>query len=116
MLVVKRSSFDAAHRLPGYPGKCSQLHGHHWVLEVGYEGSVNTYTGMVVDFTQLKGVLQPIVDMLDHSYLNDRVENPTAENLVGYVLELLPGLFMKAELALIRIWETETAYAEWRKE
>lgn len=114
MLVTKRVSFDAAHLLPNYPGKCSNLHGHHWVLEVGYEGHLHDNTGMVVDFVFLKGALQPLVDKLDHSNLNDYEPNPTCENLIERIFEELPKkLEGGANLALIRLWETENSYAEW---
>ena len=53
MIVSKRVSFDAAHFLPGYVGKCSQMHGHHWIVELAVAGEVNLETGMVIDFIEL---------------------------------------------------------------
>jgi len=114
MLVVKRVSFDAAHLLPYYEGKCSSLHGHHWDLEVGYQGPLHDNSGMIVDFSTLKEKLQLLVDKLDHSFLNDYEANPTCENLVERIWEELPKEIGQAKLALIRLWETGTSYAEWR--
>jgi len=57
--LVKKFSFDAAHLLPNYSGKCGRLHGHHWVVEVGVSGEIGE-NGMVVDLVVLKQALQPI--------------------------------------------------------
>jgi len=117
MLVVKRTSFDAAHFLPKYEGKCKNMHGHRWTVELGVEGPVNPWTGMVVDFTELKYFLKvKVVEVFDHKVVNDVVENPTAENIVAYIGEAWENWLRKGyqELALVRVWETEDSYAEWR--
>ena len=121
--VSKKVSFDAAHYLPGYDGKCANLHGHHWVVELGVKGPVNPETGMVVDFVALKGFLDNIVEEFDHTLLNGRVENPTAENICLYIrdraLDYYSGLghILRLEgcgLSFIRVWETEDSMAELR--
>jgi len=73
--------FDAAHFLKNYKGKCKNLHGHRWEVEV--KASVKYLKDdMVIDFAILKSV----IDDLDHKCLNDIVEfNPTAENIVKYI-------------------------------
>ncbi len=72
MTVVKRVSFDAAHYLPDYPGKCKNMHGHHWVVELGIKGAIDEETGMVVDFTLLNTLLRDkIVERFDHRLVND---------------------------------------------
>ena len=113
--VSKKVSFDAAHYLPGYDGKCANLHGHHWVVELGVKGSLDEQTGMVVDFTVLKFFLSQIQANLDHHLLNDVLPNPTAENLVFYIkskfYEQLWGL-EGVKLDFIRVWETEDSMAE----
>jgi len=115
--VSKKVSFDAAHYLPGYDGKCANLHGHHWVVELGVKGSLDEQTGMVVDFTVLKFFLSQIQANLDHHLLNDVLPNPTAENLVFYIkskfYEQLWGL-EGVKLDFIRVWETEDSMAELR--
>jgi len=127
MMVVKQFEFAAGHFLPGYPGKCANPHGHNFVLEIGVEGFVNSETGMVMDFSKLKKIVsQEIVDILDHSFLNDLKRDkfpwqmPTAENIVDWVLWKLLHLWEDSEwedgeIALVRLWETSTSYAEWRK-
>ena len=108
--VVKRISFDAAHFLPDYPGKCKNLHGHHFVVEVGVSGEVEK-DGMVIDFGQIKEFLQPIVDKFDHHLINDTIKNPTAENIAIYIKDRL-GVDKKIEF--VRVWETEDSYVEVR--
>jgi len=102
-------SFDAAHKLPFHKGKCSQLHGHTWKLVVSVKGSVNK-EGMVVDFLDIKKqVEERVISKLDHSYLNDIVENPTCENLLLWIKNALMGLEGLKKLAL---YETERSFAE----
>ena len=103
-LYLKRK-FAAAHYLPGHP-KCGQLHGHTWTVEVWLEGDVDSQTGMVVDFGEVKRE----IDLLDHTTLNDVLPYeflpPTAENLVKYFLTNLPLAYR------VRVWESDNAYAE----
>ena len=114
--IQARHHFDSAHRLRGYPGKCSNLHGHRWEVEAEVAGEQLDELGMLVDFSLLKKVLREVVDPLDHRDLCeippfDR-ENPTAENLARYIyeqlkerLESLPvGVLVK--LNLVRVWES----------
>lgn len=112
--ITKIFTFDAAHKLPDYVGKCANLHGHTYKLEVTVTGPLKD--GMVVDFGDLKKVVNNVLRHYDHAYLNDLVLNPTAENLlfrlhkeIDYELSIsgLPGL-----LSTLRLWETPTSYAE----
>lgn len=131
MMVVKQFKFEAAHNLPGYNGKCSNIHGHSYLLEIGVEGFVNSKTGMVMDFSRLKEITsREIVDILDHAFLNDLRdepgelginfpwEMPTAENMVDWiVLRLInrwDGTREGGEIIFVRLWETSTSYVEWR--
>lgn len=110
MKVCKIFTFDAAHFLPNHPGKCRNLHGHTYKLEVELEGPINPETGMVMDFGDLKQEVGGVLDKLDHHYLNDIWENPTAEQMsIGIKNELLE---MGLPVNRIRLWETATSYAE----
>lgn len=114
MIVAKKVSFDAAHWLPNHSGKCKNLHGHHWEVELAVEGPVLSETGMVIDFGDLKKFLNYIVKTLDHSFLNDTLPNPTAENICHWILEKLleddwgfdPGMW-----SWIKVWESQDSYA-----
>lgn len=117
MIVAKRIGFDAAHYLPRYSGKCGQVHGHHWVVEIGIQGKADYWTGMVVDFGELKAFLMQIKEKLDHKLVNDILENPTAENICLYIRdkfwEQSWGL-EELKLEWVKVWETEDSYVEWR--
>jgi len=69
MELMKEFQFEASHILPKHPGKCSRLHGHSWVLRVYIKGEINPETGFVMDYGDIKSVVQPLVDMLDHHHL-----------------------------------------------
>lgn len=117
--VVKRVSFCAAHFLPNYKGKCKNMHGHTWSIEVGISGEVDSESGMVVDFVWLGNVLKPILENLDHHTLNDIIANPTAENIASYIYDRIPvssNLNQPLKLEFIRVWESPDSYAEVRNE
>jgi len=83
------SHFDAAHRLPAHPGKCSKLHGHTWRVEVEVEFcDVELQDGMLMDFGVLHEIVEEQVAKLDHHYLNEALPPPclppTAEHLCDY--------------------------------
>lgn len=90
-------SFDAAHRLPCVPQghKCGNLHGHTFTVEIHLSGPLEAGNGWVMDFGDVKRMARPVVERLDHAYLNDieGLENPTSENIARWLWERLhPGL------------------------
>lgn len=100
MEITKIFTFDSAHYLTDYHGKCEKLHGHTYKLEITIEGPVQK-NGMVLDFGILKSLVQAhILDHLDHKLLNDVVENPSAEHLVIWMWKQLSPLasLLKKEL------------------
>jgi 6-pyruvoyltetrahydropterin/6-carboxytetrahydropterin synthase len=110
--LFKEFTFEAAHRLPFVaPGhKCARLHGHSYRVIVHVEGPVDTATGMVMDFADIKAAVKPIIDEhLDHYYLNDvpGLENPTSENLARWVWQKLNSLL--PSLSAIQVSETCTS-------
>lgn len=99
--------FDAAHKLPHLLNKCKNLHGHTYKVEIQVKGeSVN---GMVIDFHDLKHDIQFLIDRLDHSYLNDIIQIPTAENLCEYIYQNIP---FRDRICFLRVWESSSTYAE----
>lgn len=116
MEIFKRFTFEAAHRLPNVPAghKCARLHGHSFAVSIVVDGPVGESSGWVMDFGDLKAAMQPIIDRLDHYYLNEipGLENPTAENVARWIWrELKPSL---PGLVRIELHETCTAGCVYR--
>lgn len=89
MKILKAFTFDAAHRLPNLPPthRCSNLHGHTFRVEIHVDGELQPNYDWVVDFGDIKKLVAPVIDELDHSYLNEipGLENPTSENICKYL-------------------------------
>lgn len=113
MLVSKSFTFDAAHQLTDYHGECENLHGHTFRLVVTIEHPVQK-NGMAFDFVLLKRVVkEKVVDRLDHTFLNDLLQNPSAENLATWIWgELAESLPVR--LHEIQVHETPTSYVTYR--
>lgn len=123
--VCRRFEFHAAHHLPFHTGKCKQIHGHSYFLEVEVTGHIQTrefdkdnpQAGMILDFGDLKEIVNKcVIDKLDHKDLNDLWENPTAEIMVGDIARWIDNAIDYADLLRVRLWETSNSYAEWRYE
>lgn len=115
MIVGRSFEFQSAHHLPRHPGKCRNLHGHTYRLEVLCEGPVDPESGMVIDFADVKAAVQGrILDPLDHTLLNDIIDYPTAENIAAWIWDHLADSGLP--LAEIRLWETPTCYVIHRGE
>lgn len=100
MLIFKKFTFDSAHSLPKVPDrhKCKNVHGHTYLLTISIEGNLDAELGWVMDFADLKSVVDPLIKRIDHQYLNDieGLENPTCELLARWIwMEIvndIPGL------------------------
>ena len=132
MIVTKRFTFEASHQL-GDPfseedkklyGGCWHNHGHSYKLFVSVRGRVND-SGFVVNFKDIKAIVNPLIDELDHTFLNQHTffkENlieTTAENLLKLIysrlkrrIELSTAIPKGCHLHSLVLWETETCYAE----
>lgn len=119
VLVSKEFTFDSAHHLHCYEGKCKSLHGHTYKLQVVMRGKVDE-RGITIDFADIKRIAKErIIDRLDHRYLNEVLPpmNTTAENMVVWMYEQLrdalmnEGLHPAVRLEEVRLWETPTSYA-----
>lgn len=118
MEIFKEFGFESAHRLPNVPAghKCGRLHGHSFKVDVHVAGSVDPVLGWVLDFADIKAAFQPILDQLDHSYLNeiDGLSNPTSENLARWIWNRLVGRL--AGLSQLTVRETCTSGCRYRGE
>ena len=128
VLVSRRESFNAAHQLsdPGRSdeenqrlfGKCANLHGHNYVLEVVVAGEIQGATGYVMDLKQLSDVIhRRVIQDVDHRNLNTDVPwlegcIPTAENLALAFWERIRSELPEGLLRSVRLWETDKNWAE----
>lgn len=91
--ISKRMEIAGAHFLNlDYESKCSNLHGHNWIVTVFCKAEELNGNGMVVDFTQVK---KQIHDQLDHKTINDVLDiNPTAENMAKWIHDHVRNCYM----------------------
>ncbi|RYM01743.1 6-carboxytetrahydropterin synthase QueD [Sporolactobacillus sp. THM7-7] len=123
--VTKSFTFDAAHNLERYEGKCKNLHGHTYQLEITVSGYLNDI-GMAVDFGEIKEMFRENIQAkLDHRYLNEVLPgmNTTAENVIVWIWEQLDramdarGLHDQGHrLESLRLYETPTSWATIHRE
>ena len=104
--MTRSFTFDAAHQLPWHAGKCRNLHGHTYRLEVGVEGPVSEH-GIVWDFADLNELVRrEVLDRFDHQYLNDLMDNPTAELIAADIWKRLETTALSPlTLAHLKLWE-----------
>ena len=108
--VTRSFTFEAAHRLPWHTGRCRNLHGHSYRLEVTVEGPLDE-GGMVLDFEDLKAAVQrQVVDRYDHTLLNDLLENPTAELVAADAWKRLEAAGLN--VVRLQLWETPNSSVE----
>lgn len=91
--ITKKLEVAGAHKLElPYESKCSNLHGHNWIITVELQSDELTEYGMVMDFTHIKKLIH---EPLDHSYINEVIPgmNPTAENIAKWIADRLTGEF-----------------------
>jgi 6-pyruvoyltetrahydropterin/6-carboxytetrahydropterin synthase len=120
--VTIEETFAAGHALRNYKGKCENVHGHNYRCQVTVEGEQLDSIGLLVDFVELKKTVHGVLDRLDHTWLNEfppfDVLNPSAENIAKYIYdEVSKGLPVHdgVKLAAVKLWETDTASAIYRK-
>jgi 6-pyruvoyltetrahydropterin/6-carboxytetrahydropterin synthase len=104
MEIFREFTFEAAHRLIHVPDdhKCARLHGHSYRVEVRVTGPVGEATGWVMDFQEIKDAFAPLLEKLDHRYLNevDGLGNPTSENVARWIWDRLVGALPLAEVVV----------------
>ncbi len=112
------ADFSSAHFLRGYMGKCENLHGHNWKVEVLLKGRKLNKTGILLDFKQAREALNNILWALDHKNLNDleffKSRNPSSENIAFYIFrQMQAGLkdFRGVSVAKVKVWEQENSCA-----
>lgn len=132
--VTRRLRFNAAHRVhnPALSdaentrlfGKCNNpnWHGHNYVLEVSVRGDIDPVTGYVIDLGAVRDVVErEVLERTDHRNFNVDVDymagiNPTSENIVVAMWNVLHPALRPAQLCRLRLWETENNYVEYEGE
>lgn len=132
MKIAKEFRWEMGHRLLCHKGKCYNLHGHSYKLLVEFHGNIES-NGMVLDYFDVKNIVGPIVDQLDHTVIinkNDKelisaIEKlnsahvivdfeSTAENLCLYFLKKISKADLPSNISkiMVKVFETENTYAE----
>jgi 6-pyruvoyltetrahydropterin/6-carboxytetrahydropterin synthase len=127
--IYKEAHFDASHRLLHYRGKCANLHGHRWKVEVWIEGTVDDTSLILMDYN----AINIIVDRFDHQIILNRDDpmvecisqfqevittpgDPTSELLAMLIRDMIQGQCQEqgtqAMVSRVRVWESPTCYAE----
>jgi len=116
--VMIEEEFSAAHALRGYRGKCENMHGHNWKVEVYVRGEQLDQVGMLVDFSELKAATRRVMKYLDHQNLNelkpfDKEMNPSSEHLAGFILQRVSEDISDTRVKVykVRVWETPSTCA-----
>lgn len=132
MKIAKEFHWEMGHRLPFHNGKCKNLHGHSYKCMVEFTGDPDS-NGMVLDYYDVKKMIGPIIEQLDHSFMVSKDDREvieileklnsqkvvvdfetTAENICLYLLEKIKssGLPSNIRSVKVKVLETENTYAE----
>ncbi len=118
--VTVDAGFSSGHYLREYRGKCENPHGHNYKVRVTLHGKDLDHSGLLLDFKELKNVLRPVVEYLDHKMINDlepfTTVNPSAENLAKYFYDETNKQLSDMTAGRVRvkdctIFETDTSAA-----
>ncbi len=117
--VSVEETFAAGHSLRNYKGKCENVHGHNYRVQVTVEGEELNSIGLLVDFGDVKRAIRAIVARLDHQFMNDippfDTVNPSAENVARYFYdEMASGLPPGPRIREVKVWETDITSATYR--
>jgi 6-pyruvoyltetrahydropterin/6-carboxytetrahydropterin synthase len=130
--IYKEVQIDTSHRLLHYEGKCANLHGHRWKIEIWMEGEPDPLTKILIDYSMIR----KIVDKYDHQIILNQEDpmvlriqefhqvittpgDPTSELMASLIRDDLRAFCreqgIKATVPKIRVWESPTAFAELRE-
>jgi 6-pyruvoyltetrahydropterin/6-carboxytetrahydropterin synthase len=120
--VAVDQTFAAGHALRNYKGKCENLHGHNFRVQVTIEGERLDDTGLLVDFIDVKKSMQDVIARLDHQFLNEippfDVKNPSAENIAEHFYDAMTQDLAANPVAVrireVKVWETDIQSAAYR--
>jgi 6-pyruvoyltetrahydropterin/6-carboxytetrahydropterin synthase len=120
--ITVQAGFSSGHYLRDYHGKCENPHGHNYRVLVTLIGEQLEPNGLLLDFKELKHILRPTVDYLDHQMINDlepfTTVNPSAENLAKYFFDQTAAQLHSLTAGRVRVkdctlYETDTSFARY---
>ena len=116
MFEVKvETHFSSAHHLLNYKGKCENMHGHNWKVEVTASGEKLDKSNILIDFKELKRITNDIIEYLDHKDLNELPEfageSPSSEFIAKFIFYKLKSQIQ--QITRVDVWETETSRASY---
>ena len=115
--ISVRKTFSAAHRLEQIGGKCEDLHGHNFIVEVSVASDRLNSQGVVLDFRILKRWMDEVLVDLNHKYLNEleqfRGLNPSSENIALFFYERIEEKIRALDLSVshVTVWESDNSRA-----
>src|SRR3989304_8878025 len=118
--ITVNKSFSAAHIIKDIGGKCEELHGHNFVVEVTLAAGALNKEGLLIDFRIVKEWLEELFVALDHKYLNEHPYfmnvNPSAENLARFIYDKIneKAQVKNVDVSSVTVWESENARATYR--
>jgi 6-pyruvoyltetrahydropterin/6-carboxytetrahydropterin synthase len=120
--VTVEQTFAAAHALRNYKGGCEKVHGHNFKVQVVISGERLDDAGLLVDFIDVKNLMDRVLGRLDHQNLNETapfdVKNPSAENIAEHIcVEMTSGLKdtpVPVRIQEVKVWETDIQSATYR--
>ena len=119
--VTVEETFAAGHALRNYRGKCENVHGHNYRVQVTLQGPQLDSIGLLVDFVEVKKLIHTVIDRLDHQFLNELppfdMLNPSAENIAKYFYDQISGGLSQSapvQVGRVQLWETDSSSAIYR--
>lgn len=101
--VTEKFTFEAAHRLEGIGAGNSNIHGHSHEVFVTLTGKPDSDYGWVIEQGKFRGIVQPVIDRLDHRYLNEILRRTTAEGIALYLFEEIKKNITFNRLGLVSV-------------
>lgn len=121
--LMVETGFASAHQLIGYKGKCENLHGHNWKVQVYVTAEHLNEIDLAIDFHDLKKIVHEIVSQIDHKYLNNifpfTEKNPSSENIAKWLFDSMKkrlSEYKNVKASAVTVWESETASATYYEE
>ena len=115
--ISVESYFSAAHHLNGYGGKCENIHGHNWKVQVSVMAETLNEIDLAIDFHDLKRMANEVIAPLDHAFLNDifpfTEKNPSSENMAKWIFDCMKKKITDEHVSVsaVSVWESDTASA-----